>query len=103
MGEFTSGDSPETIAAQDRAEKFPEDGFDTDVEGVKADGEKQGMPVFNVTKDEFFQNMNYGRKRLRFKSGSPIQTYMQGTRYRNPFWISYKDEGSGKQYIRKIK
>jgi hypothetical protein len=61
-----------------------------------------GMPVFKVTKAEFYQNMNYGRKRLRFQSGSPIQAYMQGTRYKNPFWISYKED-SGKEFIRKIK
>ncbi len=103
MSEFLDGDSPDQIARQDRAEKYPEDGFDTGIPDCKADGEKSGVPIFKVTKGEFFQNMNYGRKRLRFKSGGPVQTYQQGTRYKNPFFISYKEEGSGKEYLRKIR
>jgi hypothetical protein len=103
MGEFMDGDSPDQIARQDRVEKYPESGFDTGVEDCTADGEKSGVPIFKVTKGEFFQNMNYGRKRLRFKSGGPVQTFQQGTRYKNPFYISYKEENSGREYLRKIR
>jgi hypothetical protein len=93
MGEFMDGDSPDQIASLDRAEKYPESGFDTGVADCTADGEKSGVPIFKVTKGEFFQN----------KSGGPVQTYQQGTRYKNPFYISYKEEGTGKEYLRKIR
>jgi len=76
-------------------------GFDTDVPDVKADGEKNGLPVFKVGKDEFYQNMSHGRKRLRFKSGTGAQQYMQKTKYKNPFWISHDDE-KGQTWTRKI-
>jgi hypothetical protein len=104
MGEMTSGESPADLARQDTNPQtdYSDDGFDTDVDGVKAHGERLGLPVFNVDRDEFYQNMNYGRKRLRFKSGTPVQAYMQGTRYKRPFWIAYKDKG-GQEYIRKVK
>ena len=104
MGEFLDGESPGDLAAQDtRPEtKTSDDGFETDVDGVRADGERLGLPVFNVDRHEFYQNMNYGRKRLRFKSGSNAQQYMQGTRYNRPFWISYKSK-KGQEYVRKVK
>ena len=103
MGEFTDGQSPENIAAQDRATNMtPDDGEETsgvktDVQDVHADGERNGLPVFKVTKNEFYQNMKMGRQRLRFSNGSRVQKYMQGTKYRNPFWIEH--EG----YLRKVK
>jgi len=104
MGEFTNGVSPEQIAASDKEVKEPDEkdekGFETDVPDVYADGQKQGVPVFNVDKTEFFQNMSHGRKRLRFKQGSTAQQYMQKTKYRNSFWISYDD--NGKKWTRKI-
>lgn len=104
MGEFTNGESPADIAKKDSSPEteYSDDGFDTDVDGVKANGERLGLPVFNVSRDEFYQNMNYGRRRLRFSSGSNVQQYMQGTRYKRPFWISYKEE-NGQEYIRKVK
>ena len=107
MGEMmgTDGQSPETIARQDIAVKEPEegqDGFDTDVEDVKAHCERQGMPVFDVEHKDFWQNMEMGRKRLRFQSGSAVQQYMQKTRYNKPFFIRYKDD-SGKEFIRRVK
>jgi hypothetical protein len=99
MGEFTNGVSPDKIASADKNDMkmSSDDGFETDVETVKADGEKLGLPVFKVDKDEFYQNMKYGRQRLRFKSGTKAQQYMQSTKYKNPFWIEH--EG----FLRKIK
>ena len=105
MGEMLGAEdglSPETIAQQDLAVSEPEDGFATDVDGVMANGEREGKPVFDVEHGEFYQNMEFGRKRLRFKSGSNIQQYMQGTKYKNPFFIRYTDD-NGKQYIRRVK
>jgi len=107
MSELTNGQSPESIAASDhnisgsQTDSEEVKGVETDVPDVKADGEKQGLPVFNVDKDEFYQNMKHGRKRLRFKSGSSIQQYMQKTQYQRPFWISHND--NGQVWTRKVK
>lgn len=89
---------------QDQEQQEPQ-GFETDVEGVKAaDVIKQGtneFPVFDCTEDEFYQNMQHGRKRLRFKSGSAASQYMAGTKYKRPFYIrTTTDKGT---YTRKIK
>jgi hypothetical protein len=96
------GFGPEQIAQQDLAVSEPEGGVPTDVEDVMANGEREGKPVFDVEHGEFYQNMEFGRRRLRFKSGSNIQQYMQRTRYNKPFFIRYKDE-DGKEYIRRVK
>ena len=81
-------------------------GYDTDVEDVKAnDVVKVGadeFPVFDCSPDEFYQNMQHGRKRLRFKQGSPASQYMGGTKYKRAFYIRTTDD-SGKVYTRKIK
>ncbi len=83
-----------------------DDKFETDVEGNFADGYvQQGtvkFPKFNVDRASFYQNMSSGRKRLRFPSGSNVQQFMQGTKYRNPFYIEFTDE-NGETYRRKIK
>lgn len=112
MGAFTGDNGPPTTQQQEEPEVKQDDtqeepeGFATDVDGVMADGEhphgNDRFPVFNVSKNEFYQNMNYGRKRLRFKTGSKAQSYMKGTRYNRPFYISYTDS-KGKTYSRKIK
>jgi hypothetical protein len=105
MGEMMgaeNGHGPEQIAQQDLAVTEPEGGVATDVEDVTANGEREGKPVFDVDHGEFYQNMEFGRKRLRFKSGSNIQRYMQNTRYNKPFFIRYKDD-NGKEYIRRVK
>ena len=101
MGEFTNGETPDQVASNDRTHVDAGE-VETDVKGVFADGQKQDLYVFNVSKDEFNQNMSFGRKRIRFKSGSPVQQYMQGTKYVRPFWVSY-GESNGKKYLRKIK
>ncbi len=95
-----------TQAPVDTTPVTDDDQFETDVEGVKADGYvSQGtnkFPKFNVTSNEFHQNMQDGRRRLRFKSGSNVQQYMHNTKYKIPFYISYQDD-KGKTYTRKIK
>ena len=103
MSEFTNDIRPETISAQDKnttkmsSGEEEEPKFKTDVDGVHADGERNTLPVFKVTKHEFYQNMANGRRRLRFSNGSKVQKYMQGTRYKNPFWIEHDG------YLRKVK
>ena len=97
-GEFTTGDTPGTDAAEisthvDLGE------FDTDVPDVKAQGQKNGIPVFDVPEDEFFKNLKADRKRFRFSPESPVTKYLQGTRYNRPFHIKTAD---GK-YMRKVK
>lgn len=102
MGEFTNGHSPDQDAAQDRnttkmSSGEEDQGFATDVDGVYADGERTGLPVFKVSNKEFYQNMKAGRRRLRFSNGSKVQKYMQRTKYKNPFWIEHDG------YLRKVK
>jgi len=81
-------------------------GYETDVDGVMAnDIIKQGkdeFPCFDVSPEEFNQNMQDGRRRLRWKSESPAQKYMSGTKYNRPFYVRTTDD-SGKKYVRKIK
>jgi hypothetical protein len=112
MGVFTDdGSSKPPVTQQEEPEVKDNEQdepvkFDTDVPDVKADGEHQygniKLPVFNVSKNEFYQNMSQGRRRLRFKSGSGAQQYMSNTKYNRPFMISYTDS-KGKSYQRKIK
>jgi len=107
MGEFTSGGynhSAENMKNQhqmdmdkDKTYQTP-DGFECD--GIKKHGNDE-FPIFNVDGKEFNQNMMYGRKRLHFKSGSKAQQYMQGTKYKRPFFIKTTTD-DGKEYIRKI-
>lgn len=99
MGEFTNGETGEQKAAQGTEVQEKPDGVPTDVESVFADAEKDGLPVFKVSKDEFYQNMRYGRRRLRFKNGTPAQKYMSQTKYKRPFYIQNTDD----DYIRKVK
>jgi len=99
-GEFTTGDCPATdAAANSTMVSTQDDGFDTDVPEVKAQGLKNGMPVFDVPEDEFYKNMRADRKRLRFSPDSPVTKYLQATKYNRPFHIKTAD---GK-YMRKVK
>lgn len=104
MGEFTSDHEPPENAS-DKEEDQPTS-FATDVEGVNANSEvKQGnvsFPCFDVTKGEFYQNMQAGRRRLRFKSGTDAQQYHSKSKYQRPFYVSYTDS-KGKTFQRKIK
>lgn len=73
-------------------------GIETDVEGIYADGIKGDVPVFDVSPEEFNNNMKMDRRRLRFKQGSKAAEYMRNTRYNRPFWIRNSQDG----YMRKI-
>jgi len=73
----------------------------TGVDGLDADDVYRNIPVFNVSKEEFFGNMRKDRNRIRFTSEKPKQ-YMSSTNYRKTFYISHTDS-SGKQYLSKIK
>lgn len=105
MGELagTFNDSPEAQIAKDKDQAVapPEGKVSTDVKDCFADAKnkRDGLPVFKVSHDEFYQNMNYGRQRIRFKSGSNPQRFMQGSRYNAPFWIQHEKDG----YMRKVK
>lgn len=97
----TEGDSAQGQAlAHDHATTPENDprGFKTDVEGVFAQGDKAGVPVFDVTQKEFYDNMKTDRKRLRFTPGTAAQSYHSKTRYNRPFFIRNKDDG----FLRKI-
>jgi hypothetical protein len=90
----------------ERGPEFKDNEMDTDVEGVKADSFVQigtiKIPKFNVSQEDFYQNFQDGRRRLRWKTDTPVQKYMSGTKYRNPFYVSYTDE-AGRTYTRKVK
>jgi hypothetical protein len=71
--------------------------FPTDVPEIETKDQRDGLPVFDVEQDEFYQNMSNGRKRIRFKNGSQASEYMKKTRYNKPFFIKHGE------YLRKIK
>jgi hypothetical protein len=99
------GTAPEAAGVEAGSEaEIP--GYETDVKDCRADDVvKQGkdeFPCFDVSSDEFLQNMQDGRRRLRWKSGSEAQKYMSGTKYNRPFYVRHTDT-TGKKYVRKIK
>lgn len=104
MGELAGNyqDSPEAQIAKDqnKAIEPPEGKFKTEFDDVFADAvnQKDNLPVFKVSHQEFYQNMNSGRQRIRFKSGSDAQKFMQNGRYNKTFWIQHEKDG----YMRKI-
>lgn len=108
MGEFTDGESHETVAQMDKEQAVGKDDekFETDVPDVKADAQvkvgTETYPVFDVTDKEFHQNMTWGRKRVRFDADSNASNYMRNTRYNRPFYIRNTD-GQGKKYVRRVK
>jgi len=103
MGEFTDNNSsPNSVAASDHAIRGEQGKVNTDVSDVFADGEKLGLPVFNVDHESFHQNMEFGRKRLRFKEDTPVHNYVQKSQYKRPFWLAMKDN-TGQTWTRKIK
>ena len=105
MGELAGdfNDSPEAQIAKDRdqAVEPPEGKVETHITDVFADAinKRDNLPVFKVDHGEFHQNMNFGRKRIRFKSGTDVQKFMQGSKYKQSFWIQHNKDG----YMRKIK
>lgn len=67
MGELAGSfqDSPEAKIAQDKDQAVAQDDgkVETNVEDCYADAvnKRDGLPVFKVDHQEFYQNMNYGR------------------------------------------
>lgn len=99
MGEFTSGPTHDTINNIGiRGVQTENQGkVRTDLDGVFADAEKDGFPVFDVDKETFNNNMRQERKRLRFKSDTPVAQYYRMSKYNRPFYI--RADG----YLRKVK
>jgi len=99
MGEFTSGPTHDTINnIGTRGVQTENQGkVRTDLDGVFADAEKDGFPVFDVDKETFNNNMRQERKRLRFKSDTPVAQYYRMSKYNRPFYI--RADG----YLRKVK
>jgi hypothetical protein len=100
-GTFGSADSPEVTMQRDRGVDTPPEKVKTHVDGVFADAvnKKDNLPVFKVSHQEFFQNMMNGRQRIRFKTGTNPQKFMQGSKYKQSFWVQHEKDG----YMRKIK
>lgn len=105
QGTGTAVDSHEmaNAAAKVAVQDVNIQGIPTDVDGIFADQTKDNLPVFNVSKEEFYNNMKAERKRLRFKAETPAAKYLQGSRYNRPFYLAYQDDAEGGQYLRKVK
>lgn len=103
MGEFTNfNNSPEASIMKDKQVDVPDEKIDVPgFKDIKCDGIYQvdSAPIFKVSHNEFYQNTSNGRQRLRFKSGSDVQKFMQNGRYKKPFYLRHEKSG----YIRKIK
>ena len=114
MGEFTTGSGdthqPENVTmgtgGVDNTDAEVPVGFETDVTDLRSDDVvrvgKDSFPCFDVEHGEFYQNMQDGRRRLRFKSGTGAQKYMSQTKYNRAFYIRHTD-GAGKKFVRRIK
>lgn len=90
-------------AAQSTATQTENPGkIETDVPGIFADAMKDDAPVFDVSKDDFFNNLKIDRKRIRL-STEHAKEYHRQTRYRRPFYLRYKDEDGKDGYMRKVK
>lgn len=78
--------------------------IETDVKDCCSDAVyKRGIdefPVFDVSKEEFFGNMEAQRTRQRF-TGKASQ-FNQGSRFKRPFYVRHTDE-DGKTYVRRVK
>jgi hypothetical protein len=97
-GEFTSGETHNSInntAAHGTVGENPGK-IETDLPGIYADATKDNMPVFDVGKEDFYNNMKSERKRLRFSKDTAASQYHQGSKYNRPFWLRH--EG----FLRKI-
>ena len=92
-------DLPPDAADGAKGEDGTVKGVPTDVEGVFADGEKSGLPVFDVSQKEFYANMKQDRRRLRFGNDTTAAKYMRTTKYRRPFYVRNKEDG----YMFKVK
>ena len=93
--EPTSTEIPKNISGK---ETSPPKGVPTDVDDVFADAVKGDAPVFDVSQEEFNNNMKMDRRRLRFRQGSKAAEYMRKTKYTRPFWIRNTKDG----FMRKI-
>ena len=70
-----------------------ETGWDTGVNDIKAAAEKGGLPVFDVSPGEFYNNMKLDRRKMVFKRGTPTQAYHASTNYKQHFWIRNQEDG----------
>lgn len=108
MGNSGNNEAPKnvTMGGEQTGTDDTPAGYATDVDNVRADDVvKQGrdeFPCFDVSGDEFYQNMQDGRRRIRFKNGTPAQQYMSNTKYNRPFFVRTTDS-DGKKFVRKIK
>ena len=105
FGDEDSIENPIKNDGENFIDKKEEEILTTDVEGVNADSfvqkGKDQFPCFDVDKHAFYQNMNSGRRRIRFKNGSNAQQYMSKSKYQRKFYIKYTD-GNGDSMMRPI-
>jgi len=105
MGEFRNDTEMSTTASNDMEQTIDTE-FQTDVPDVKSDSfvqhGKDKFPCFNVSYKSFYQNMNSGRRRIRFEKDTPVSKYFQGSKYQRKFYIKHTDK-EGNSLIRSIK
>jgi hypothetical protein len=85
------------------SDEAPQIDLTTGIDGLEADDRYKNTPVFDVSSEDFFKNMRAERKRLSFTSSEKPHKFMQGTKYRQPFYIRYTDKNKGVPYLSKIK
>ncbi len=83
---------------QDGGETGWDTGIDFDGETIKAAGEKGGLPVFDVSHQEFYNNMKLDRRKMVFKRDTPAQRFHSRTNYKQHFWVRNAEDG----YMRKV-
>jgi len=79
-----------------------QDVIDSGVEGISADDLHNNTPVFDVEKSDFFNNMRKDRNRMRFGNETKPSQFMQGTKYRKPFYVRYQEK-NGEKFMYKVK
>jgi len=99
MGFGGKSTQTDKLSADQEVKNAPgEEGWDTGVNGIKSQGERGGLPVFDVSPEEFYNNMKLDRRKMVFKRGTPTQQYHAGTNYKQHFRIRNTKDG----YMRKI-
>jgi len=75
----------------------------TGIDGLESDDSYKGTPVFDVSAEDFFKNMRADRKKTRYTSSEKPSKFMQGTNYRQPFYVRYVDKNKNIPYLKKVK
>lgn len=73
-----------------------------DISQIEPDDTYQGLPVFDVDQETFFNNMRKDWNKLDFPDDSKPKQYIKNTQTRQPFYLRYKDN-QGEPFIKQFK